>query len=206
MKLYNNSFSPNCKRVRVCANELGIDLNIVDMDFRKGDQRKPEYLAKNPMGKIPTLEDDDGYVIWESNAINTYLASKNPQKNLLPNDAKNRADVTRWLFWCSTHYEQSVYGVLFEKVVKPALMGAEGDPARIEACTKDFHRWAPVLDAHLAGKTWLVGDNMTIADISVGVVTEAAVPAGLDVAKYPQVKAWLGRLTERDSWKKASVQ
>src|SRR5204863_82664 len=79
MKLYNNSFSPNAKRIRAMANEIGVKLDIVDVDFAKGDNQKPEYLAKNPMGKIPTFEDDDGYVLWESPAALVYLAAGDSQ-------------------------------------------------------------------------------------------------------------------------------
>jgi glutathione S-transferase len=203
MKLYSNKLSPNAKRVRVCANELGVNLNVVELDFAKGEPKKPEYISKNPMGKVPTLEDDDGYVIWESNAILTYLATKNPQKNLFPTDAKKRADTMRWLFWSNAHYEQAVYGVALEKIIKPAF-GGQPDTARIEVCTKDFERFAPVLNAQLEGKQFILGDSLSIADISLGVVTEFATVAGLDVSKYPHLKAWLGRLQERDSWKKAS--
>jgi glutathione S-transferase len=204
MKLYQNKLSPNCKRVRVVANELGINVNIVDVDFTTGAHRKPEYLAKNPMGKVPTLEDDDGFVLWESNAILAYLASKNPQSHLFPTDAKNRAEVLRWLFWCSTHYEPAVYGVLAEKLIKP-MMGAQPDPVRLEACTKDFQRFSPILDAHLKGKQWIVGETLSVADISLGVVTECAFPSGLDLSASPNVKGWLERLQGRDSWKKASA-
>jgi glutathione S-transferase len=203
MKLYSNNFSPNAKRARVCANELGITLNIIELDFSKGEHRKPEFLAKNPNGRVPTFEDDDGFVLWESTAIMTYLATKNPQKNLLPNDAKGRAETQRWLAWNSSHLEQAVYGVGVEKLVKP-MFGAQPDQAKIDACTKDYERFMPVLDAHLKGKTWLLGDSFTIADISVGVVIEFGAPCGLDLAKYPNVKSWLGRLTERDAWRKAS--
>ena len=203
MKLYSNKLSPNAKRVRVCANELGINVNVVELDFAKGDPRRPEYLAKNPMGKVPTLEDDDGYLLWESPAIMTYLASKNPQKNLFPNDARGRAETVRWLFWNASHYEHAIYGVAIEKMIKP-MMGGQPDTLRIDVCTKDFERYAPVLDAHLAGKPWVAGSDFTVADISLAVVTEMAFGCGLDVAKFPNIKAWFGRVSERDSWRKAS--
>jgi len=203
MKLYQNKMSPNAKRVRVCANELGITLNIVELDFAKGEHKKPEYLAKNPMGKVPTLEDDDGSFMWESPAIITYLAGKNPQSNLFPNDAKGRAETLRWMFWNTAHFEPAVLGVAFEKLFKP-MMGADPDEARIAACTKDFERYAPILDAHLANKTWLLGDAFSLADISVGVACELALPAQLDMSKMPNLKAWLGRVTERPAWKKSA--
>jgi glutathione S-transferase len=204
MKLYNNNFSPNAKRVRILANELGINLNIVNLDFAKGDLRTPEYLAKNPMGKVPTLEDDDGYVVWESAAIMTYLAAKNPQKNLLPTDAKGRTETTRWMTWNSAHFENAVYTTAFEKMIKPT-MGMQADQARIDAAAKDFERFAPILDSHLKGKTWILGDNFSMVDVYLGVVAEFAIPCGFDYSKHPNIKSWLGRLTERDAWRKASA-
>jgi glutathione S-transferase len=204
MKLYQNKLSPNAKRVRVCANELGINLNIVELDFAKGEHKKPEYVAKNPMGKVPTLEDDDGYVIWESPAILTYLATKNPQLNLFPTDAKSRAEALRWMFWNSAHFESAIYALVFEKIVKP-MMGAESDQKRIDSCTKDFERYAPVLNQNLEGKTWILGDAYSVADIAVGVVAELTLPLGLDLSRFPHIKSWVGRLTERAAWKKASA-
>ncbi len=202
MKLYQNKLSPNAKRVRVCAGELGITLNVIELDFTKGEHKKPEYLAKNPMGKVPTLEDDDGVIMWESPAILTYLAGKNPQSSLLPTDVKGRADALRWMFWNTAHFEPAVYGLAMEKLFKP-MMGAEPDETRIAACTKDLERYAPILNAHLANKTWTLGDAFSVADISVGVVAELLLPLQVDLSKMPNLKAWLGRLTERAAWKAA---
>jgi glutathione S-transferase len=202
MKLYQNKLSPNAKRVRICANELGITLNVIELDFGKGEHKKPEYVAKNPMGKVPTLEDDDGSVMWESPAILTYLASKNPQANLFPSDAKGRSETLRWMFWNTAHFEPALFGMAFEKLFKP-MMGLDADQARIDACTKDFERYAPILDAQLAGKTWVLGDALSIADISLGVVAELALPLGMDLSKLPNLKSWIGRLTERSAWKNA---
>jgi glutathione S-transferase len=202
MKLYNNKLSTNCKRVRVVANELGINLNLIELDFMKGENKTPQYLAKNPMGKIPTFEDDDGYTLWESTAIITYLASKNPQKNLIPTDAKGRAEIARWTHWNANHFEAAVHGVMYEKMIKP-MFGGEADATRVEEHSKDYERFAPILNAALEGKTWLVGDHISIADISLGVIVEAAQAVGLDVTKFSHIKSWYGRLSERDSWKKS---
>src|SRR5262245_66646483 len=101
MKLYNSNYSPNAKRVRVVCAELGIPVDVQEVDFAKGENRTPNYLAKNPMGKIPTFEDEN-YVLWESPAILYYLAEKH--KKLLPTDLKARTEAFRWMFWSASHY------------------------------------------------------------------------------------------------------
>ncbi len=201
MKLYSNSFSPNARRPRVCAAELGIKLDVVEMDFGKGDPRKPEYLAINPMGKVPTLVDDDGYVLWESPAMLVYLANKHPDKGLGGTDARSRAEIARWMFWNASHLENGVFTVAFEKIVKPMMMGQQPDDARVAAGTADWTRFAPILDAHLMGKDWLLGKAFTIADICVATTVDFATMAGLDLATHKHLAAWLGRIRERASWK-----
>ena len=203
MKLYNSPLSPNAKRVRVLANELGITLNLVELDLMKGEHKKPEYVAKNPMGKVPTLEDDDGYTLWESPAALVYLASKN-NSNLFPNDAKGRAETFRWMFWNSSHFEPSVFNVAFEKMIKP-MMGGQPDESRIAAARADWERFAPVFNAHLEGKNWVLGSNFSVADIALATTVEFSShdTLGFDYGRFPHIKAWLGRVQGRDAWKKA---
>jgi glutathione S-transferase len=98
MKLYINPTSPNVRRVRLTAAVLGLQLEEKKLDFAKGEQKNPEYLALNPNGAVPTLVDGD-FVLTESRAIMQYLASKKPEMGLLPRDEQVRADVTRWQFW-----------------------------------------------------------------------------------------------------------
>ena len=102
MKLYNANFSPNALRVRAVALELGIDLEIIEVDIRGGDNRSVEFLSMNPNAKVPVLADGD-FVIWESRAINSYLASKKPERGLYPDDPKARATVDQWLYWQTIH-------------------------------------------------------------------------------------------------------
>ena len=95
MKLYNSNFSPNALRVRAVAAELGIELDIVEVDLRKGENKTASYLAMNPNGKVPVLVDAD-FVLWESRAIDAYLASLRPEPGLYPDDAKKRAIIDQW--------------------------------------------------------------------------------------------------------------
>lgn len=206
MKLYQDSgnFSPNAKRVRVVCYEVGAPLEIVGMDFMKGEWKKPEYVAKNPMSKVPTL-DDDGYVIWESPAILFHVASKYSDRGLIPSDARGKTEMMRWLFWNASHLEASVFAVGFEKILKP-MMNQPTDNARVESATKDWERFAPVLNTQLEGKPWILGADFSIVDITIGTSVEFGTMAGLDIKKQPHLADWFGRLTARDSWKRASAK
>src|SRR4051812_5277992 len=108
MKLYGNALSPRYRRVAIAAAELGLPIELVELNLPKGENRSREYLARNPMGKIPTLEEDDGWALWESCAILVYLGEKHPERRLLPTDARGRADSLRWMFWSAAHLDPAV--------------------------------------------------------------------------------------------------
>jgi glutathione S-transferase len=125
MKLYNANFSPNALRVRAVAAELGIDFELIEVDLRGGDNRSADFLSINPNGKVPVLVDDD-FVVWESRAINSYLASKKPERGLHPDDPKSRATVDQWLYWQAIHLGPAMQKLSFERFLK-AKFGM-GDP------------------------------------------------------------------------------
>jgi len=181
-------------------NYLGIDCEVQRLDFTRGDQLKPAYAKLNPNKKMPTLE-DDGFVLWESNAILFYLASKRPEKGLWPSDVKDQADVMRWLSWESGHWDaESVGMVSFEKGSKVVMSLGPADPAFIKRGEQNFARFAAVLDGHVAGKTWLLGDRLTIADFSVGGVIPNAQAMDLSIAEYPEISRWYARLSALPGW------
>jgi len=181
-------------------NYLGIDCEVQRLDFTRGDQLKPAYAKLNPNKKMPTLE-DDGFVLWESNAILFYLASKRPEKGLWPSDVKDQADVMRWLSWESGHWDaESVGMVSFEKGSKVVMRLGPADPAFIKRGEQNFARFAAVLDGQLAGKTWLLGDRLTIADFSVGGVIPNAQAMHLSIAEYPEISRWYARLSALPGW------
>src|SRR5688572_130763 len=103
MKLYDFPFSPNCRKVRAVAYELGIELATSRVDILKGEQRAPAFLAKNPNAKVPVLEDGD-FILWESTAIMRYLAAKS-SSSLLPTEPRAGAEVDRWLSWGLAHLQ-----------------------------------------------------------------------------------------------------
>src|SRR3954470_18280871 len=165
MKLHYHPLSGNSRRVRLVAAHLGIPLEYVVVDLVKGEQRGEAHRALNPNARVPVLE-DDGFVLWESRAIIVYLTEKVAKQTLLPTDAWGRAEVNRWMFWCAAHMAPANTILVMENFVK-ALGGRAPDPAEVARGEALVAQHAPVLDAHLAGKTWVTHDRVTLADFSL---------------------------------------
>lgn len=197
MKMYTFASSPNCWKVVALARELSLAVDTIEVDLFKGEARTPAFLAKNPNGKVPVLE-DDGFVLWESNAILAYLASRQPFPSLLPVGPRERAEVDRWLYWESTHLSPAVWKVGYEKIVKPITKQAP-DAALIAAGTADFASAAKVLDDALAGRDY-VGGKLSIADFALGPFVGLACGAcELDIGPYRNLSAWRDRMNARES-------
>ncbi len=204
MKIHVVRASHNCRRVLATADHLGFDYECVEPDLGAGDLKKPDFLAINPNGKVPSLE-DDGLKLWESNAIMQYLASKKPS-DLFPADAAARADIARWQFWESNHLGKGTGGITFENVFKPFVLKQEPDAAAVEAAVKTFHQFAPVLNGQLEGKQFILGDQLTLADFSVGANFSYAAPAKFPLDNYGHITSWLSRLDNVEAWKKNAPQ
>jgi glutathione S-transferase len=192
MKLYTNLFSPNARKVHAVANELGIELETQTVDLRAGEQRTPEYLALNPNGKVPTLVDDDT-VMWESNAIICYLAGKG-DNDLWPKSAK-RYDILRWMFWESNHLTNALNRLFGEKFFKRD----NPDQSVIERATKDFRKYAKILDANLSDKRFVTGDTLTLADFAIGVGFGYIQTLALPVEGLDNLNRWWSALSDTPS-------
>jgi glutathione S-transferase len=203
MKLYMNSTSPNVRRVRLTAAVLGLQLEEKMLDFAKGEQKNPEYLALNPNGAIPTLVDGE-FVLTESRAIMQYLASKKPESGLLPRDEQVRADVTRWQFWDSSHFSPQIGTLAFQRVLKQMFGMGEPDAGKVAEALTNFRRFAAVLNKRLEGKQYVVGDSLTLADLTLASSLMYAKQADVPVAEFPSVHAWFSRMSDMDAWKKTS--
>ena len=205
MKLYFNPISPNCRRAVMTAVHLGLPVEEKPIDFTKGDHKTPAFLAMNPNGMIPTLTDGD-FSLWESRAIMQYLASKKPEAGLLGKNERERADVSRWLFWDSSHLARHMGTILFETFVKKVMNMGSPDASAIAAAREQLKRFYPVLDASLKGRKYLVGDALTIADLGIASTFTYADMIGERVDAYPNIKSWLGRIAALDCWKKTQPQ
>ena len=202
MKLYFHPMSGSSRRVLLVATHLEVPLERIVVELTKGEHRAAPHVSRNPNGRVPVL-DDDGFVLWESRAIMQYLAEKTPGQSVFPTDPRGRADVNRWLFWCATHMAPANTILVFENFVK-SLSGRAADVtevARGEALVKEY---APILDVHLAGKTWVAQDRLTLADFSIAASFALAGPARLPIGDYANLRAWLGRVQELDAWKRTA--
>jgi glutathione S-transferase len=206
IELYAFPPSPRAFKAMVVANHLGLDWTLRMIDLRKGEQKAPPYAALNPNMRMPTLKDGD-YVLWESNAIIQYLATKRPESGLLPADEAARLDVTRWQFWDTAHWDPACAVFAFEHVVKPRLLGiAAPDAAAVAKGTEAFHRAAPVLDGQLKTRTFVTGETLTLADFSIGSAMILADLARYPMEPYGAIKRWYGQLRALPAWKATLAQ
>ena len=204
MKIHHSPFSSNARKALMTAIQLGVDFDPVLVDLAKGEQRKPDFLALNPNGKVPVLVDGD-FVLFESQAIMAYLADKTPGQTLYPTDLRARADVNKWLFWSANHWGPSIAIFNWERVVKKFLGLGEPDAGHIARGEALFHEFAKVLDAHLADREWISGKGVSLADIAIGCPLMVTVPAQIPITPYANIQKWFARVQELDSWKKTAM-
>lgn len=199
MKLYYHPASPFSYKPQFAAALLGIELELQKVDLFAGEGQRPEFLKMNPQGKVPTLTDGD-FLLWESNAIVQYLASQASDNPFWPSDARARADILRWQFWESTSWAPACIVFVFENILKSILRRGAPDPEELTKGEEKFHRCAKVLDSHLAKQPWLVGDSMTLADISVAPVLIYAESAKYPLAGYNHINAWFDKIRQMPAW------
>jgi len=202
MKLHFHPLSGNSRRVRLVAAHLQIPLEQVVVDLVTGEQRGEAHRALNPNARVPVLE-DDGFVLWESRAIMVYLTEKVADQTLLPAEARGRAEVNRWLFWCAAHMAPANTILVQENMVK-GIRGQKADPAEVARGEALFTQSATVLDAQLAGRSWVCLDRLTLADFSIAASFALAGPARFPMASYANLRAWLERVQELDAWKRTA--
>ena len=201
MKLYNANFSPNALRVRAVANELGIELEVIEVDLRAGENRTDTYLAMNPNAKVPVLVDGD-FTIWESRAINSYLAGLRPEHGLYPDDPKARALVDQWSYWQTVHLGPAMQRVAFERFMKQKFGMGEPDRSAIDAELKNVDQFLRVFEQHMPDREWVAG-QLSVADFALASTFMFRKQANISLDEMPGVSAWIARLEARDSWRAA---
>ena len=186
IKLYRHALSGHSHRAQLLLSLLGLDAKLVDVDLAAGEHKQAEFLARNRFGQVPVLEDGDT-VIADSNAILVYLAGQYDASNSwLPVDPVAAAEVQRFL---STAAGQVAFGPAAARLVN--VFGAALDHKRaIEVA----HNVLGVLESHLDGREWLVGNNPTIADVANYAYVAHAPEGDVSLDNYPNVRAWLGRI------------
>jgi glutathione S-transferase len=202
LTIWGRLSSVNVQKVVWCADELGIQYKRIDAGGKFGGNDTAEYLAMNPNGLVPVI-DEDGFVLYESNAIVRYLACKSGATALWPEDPRARADVDRWMEWQSTGYTPAM-GPAFMQLVRTAP--EKRDVGAIEASRAKSEKLAAILDAHLGGQRYLTGERFTIADIVVGCATHRWLNLPLDRAERPNLQRWYDEVAARPGAQQVTTQ
>ena len=187
--LYQQPDSGNCYKVRLALHHLGRSFRTVGVSSLDGSTRRREFLAKNPIGKVPVIELEDGRFLAESNAILLFLAERTP---LLPSDPFDRAKAYEWLFFEQYSHEPAI-------AVRRALSvyperAAEATPARMAQLLEAGNRALAVMERRLDSAHWLAGGSFSIADISLYAYTHSASAGGYNLSAFPGIVRWLARV------------
>lgn len=202
MKFYSFPPSPNVRKVSAVIAHLGIDdIEHELVNMAKGEHKSPDFLAINPMGKLPALADDRGLILWESNAICQFLCEREGDTSFYPRDSRTRADIARWLFWEASAWARPVEILTHENVRKPMLGVGEPDAASVKQGEEQFRPLAALLDKHLSTREFLVGDSVTLADFVVGGAATYVERGRFPVADFPRLQEWWARLHEVPAWR-----
>lgn len=192
LTLYDFMDSGNGYKVRLTLAALGLPYKLVECDILKGETRTPEFLARNPNGRIPTLQLEDGSFLAESGAIIWYLADGTP---LAPKDRKTRAETLQWMFFEQYSHEPYVAVARFWKHYLPKLSPLqEMDlPNRM----KGGYAALDIMEKHLATHRFFVDDRYGLADIALYAYTHVAHEGEFDLSKYVNINAWMDRVADQ---------
>ena len=186
--VHGMSTSGNCHKVRLLLEQRGRPYTWIEVDSAHGGTRTPEYLAKNPNGKVPMLERADGSVLVESNAILCWLAEGSPY---LPADAWQRAQALSWLFFEQYSHEPYIAVARFIRGWTPLDSTRRADLPRLHE--RGMQALA-VMEKHLAQAAWFTGPTYGVADIALFAYTHCAGEGGFDLAAFPHITDWLARV------------
>jgi glutathione S-transferase len=186
MKIYGDSISGNCLKVKWVADSLGLSYDWIETSVLKAESRTEVFLAMNPAGQVPAVLLDDGRPLAQSNAIILHLAEGSA---LIPADAYDRARMLEWMFWEQYSHEPYIAVARFQ-VAYLGKAVADLDPKIMSRGIAALQR----LEDGLAGSPFLVGDALSLADVALVAYTRVAGEGGFDLAAYPRVQAWIARV------------
>ncbi|XP_025830753.1 glutathione S-transferase 1-like [Agrilus planipennis] len=184
--LYYLPGSAPCRNVLLTAKAIGVDLNLKHLDLMKGEHLTPEFLKINPQHTIPTLV-DNGFALWESRAIMTYLANQySKNDSLYPKDPKTRAVIDQRLFFDAA----TLYQTFSDYYYPTIFAGAPKDEAKLEKCKQAVK----FLDTFLEGQNYAVGNNLTLADLSLVSTVSTYEAVDFDLSPYKNVQKWYAKV------------
>lgn len=190
IKAYGDSVSGNCYKVQMVFNILKIEHQWIEMSIIDGDTQAAAYLAKNPTGKIPLIEFDDGRVLTESNAIMGYLAASSV---LIPTDEFCKAKMYQWLFF--EQYSHEPY-IAVARYIQLYLGLPDDRLAEYHSLHAKGYKALSVMESSLSQQPFLCGEQFTLADIALYAYTHVAHQGGFDLVEYPHIRGWLTRIAQ----------
>ena len=188
LKLYDYLESGNAYKVRLLLHLRGIPFERIELDILKRETRTPSFLAKNPNGRIPAVEFEDGRVLFESNAILSYFAEGPPFAGA---DAWERAQILQWMCFEQYSHEPLVATLRFWHFAK---LLATKTAVEIEAKRQGGDAALAIMDAQLTTRAFFVGERFTIADLALFAYTHVAGEGGFELARYPAIERWIARV------------
>jgi len=188
LKVYGDYNSGNCYKIKLMLHLLGLEYEWLPVDILKGETQTPEFLAKNPNGKVPVVELEDGTCLWESNAILNYLADGS---EFLPSEARLRTQVLQWQFF--EQYSHEPY-IAVARFIQFYLGLPQARLEEYRALQKRGYKALDVMEQQLARTPYLVGEHYSIADVTLYAYTHVAHQGGFELGAYPSIQAWLQRV------------
>lgn len=196
LKIWGRRNSINVQKVMWCVHELALDHERVDVGMAFGGNDQDWYLAMNPNGLIPTI-DDDGVVLWESNTIVRYLASRYGTGSLCPGDAASRAQAEKWMDWQLTTVMVGLHPIFIGLIRTPE---DQRDQSSIDAGVAQARRAFGILNQHLRGRDFILGDSLTMADIPLGCAVYRWYALDVEHPDHRNLRAWYERLEARPAF------
>ena len=200
IKVWGRLTASNVQKVMWCIDELGVAHEHIHIPFGRAKE-DPAYLAINPNGRVPTIE-EDGFILWESNSCVRYIAARFGAGSLWPTDPRVRADAERWLDWQLTTLSEPSDTIFIGLVVKQP---EQRDMAAIAAATKRLNELWTIVDKVLATRKFVAGNDLTIGDIPMGIAVHRWFTIPVERDRHPNVESWYGRLIDRPAFRKNVV-
>ncbi|MCC6521341.1 MAG: glutathione S-transferase family protein [Polyangiaceae bacterium] len=202
--LYTTAVSANGRKALALARHLGLDLRVETVHVYRGEGQAAAYRTLNPWGKVPTLVDGD-FVLWESNAILVYLSEHLGGGALSPPDARGRADLLRWMFWESAHWQPTLSRVLAPRVAQLLFPSPDAAPTPVPWDDRELGALLAVLGAALEAGGYVCGPELSLADFSLAGMTTYFAATGFPGQEHPAIAAWLGRMSAVPAWASTAV-
>lgn len=200
LKIWGRKNSTNVRKVLWCAEELGLDYQSIDAGGAFGVVQEPEYLAKNPNGLVPLIE-EDGLALWESNTIVRYLAARHaPDSNWYPSDVRQRAEAEKWMDWVTSSLATPFRPLFWGMLRTPA---EQRDWVAINAAHKTCAQVLSIADQALARQPYLSGDALGVGDVPLGCFAYAWFEMPIERPEMRHLRAWYERLKERPAYQVA---